>query len=129
MSARNKAEWLAPDKLLVLEAGKDSARLLVADFSHATNLLGREDENTLAFEAAGDDLTKLSVKPASTEVWFSTAGLKGLSKKLEGLAIISPSEIALSNDNDFGLGDNETGDPSAVWVIRLPRPLSWFKAP
>lgn len=119
----NDAEWLAPDKLLVLETGKDAARLIVADFSQATNLLGREDENTLAFEAVGEDLPQLPVKPATTEVWLALANRNGLSQKLEGLAILSADEIALANDNDFGLGDNETGERSSVWRLRLPRPL------
>jgi len=120
----NDAEWLAPDKLLVLEQGKDAARLLVADFSEATNLLGRDDENSLAFEAAISDSSTLSVKPARTEVLLSTSEMSPVkSTKLEGLAVISPTEIALANDNDFGLGDNKTGEPSTIWLLQMNRPM------
>ena len=38
--------------------------------------------------------------------------------KLEGLAILNPNEVAISNDNDFGIGDFP-GAISKVWVIRL----------
>jgi alkaline phosphatase len=43
--------------------------------------------------------------------------------KLEGLAVLSPTEIALSNDNDFGMGDNVSGDPSMIWIVRLGKAL------
>ena len=119
----NDAEWLAPNKVLVLEQGKESARLIVADFSQATNLRGRADENTLAFELAGEDLATQPVRPASTLVWASTVGSGIQSTKLEGLAIISPTEIAVANDNDFGLGENSAGESSVVWKVRLSRPL------
>lgn len=119
----NDADWLAPDRLLVLEAGKEFARLVLVDFRHATNLLGRADENSLAWEASGGALDKLPVTAAATEVWGSTAGLPGMSGKLEGLVVLSPTEIALANDNDYGLGDNDTGEPSLVWLLHLTRPL------
>ena len=43
--------------------------------------------------------------------------------KIEGVAILGPTEIALSNDNDFGIGDNVNGEPSRVWIVRLKEPL------
>jgi hypothetical protein len=119
----NDADWVGPDRLLVLEQAKGEARLLVADFTKATNLMEREDENTLVFEAAGAGFAKLHVQPASVDTWFSTAGIKAIdSDKLEGLAIIGPEEIALSNDNDFGVGENENGQPSMIWILRVSRP-------
>jgi alkaline phosphatase len=118
----NDAEWLAPDRMLVLETG-DSARLVIVNFREATNLLGRPDENSLEFEAAGVDLDRLTVKPATTEVWADLRTVPGLSRKLEGLAVLNANEILLANDNDFGLGDNTTGEPSRLWRLRLPRPL------
>lgn len=119
----NDAEWLAPDQLLVLEQGRTEAHLIVADFSAATNLQGRPDENSLEFEAAGANPDALPVQTAHTEVWASTAEFQLNNHKLEGLAVLSATEIALANDNDFGLGDNETGEPSSVWILQLPRPL------
>ena len=119
----NDAEWLAPDKLLVLEQAGETARLLVADFSAAGDLRNAPKEDFVEPETAGDDFTKLPVKPATVEVWATISGLTKEPTKLEGLAILSPTEIAIANDNDFGLGDNKTGTPSSVWIIRLPRAL------
>ena len=120
----NDADWIGPDKLLVIEQAKGEARLLVADFSKATNLLGRDDENSLSFEIASSDLSRLRVTTAELRTWFSTAGIKAIdTDKLEGLAIVGPDEIALSNDNDFGVGDNKTGHASTVWILKADPPL------
>lgn len=120
----NDADWLAEDRLVAIEAGKSFSQCVIIDFKDATNLLGREDENSLSFESESD-LTKLSVKPATTKVWFSTKGLASVSGKLEGLAVLSPNEVAISNDNDFGIGDNDSGEPSTVWLLRLANPPSF----
>lgn len=119
----NDAEWLAPDRLLVLEQAGETARLLVADFSAAGNLRKTSKENTLEPEAVGDDFAKLPVKPVTVEVWAASSGLTKEPTKLEGLAILSPTEIALANDNDFGLGEGTIPPPSTVWLLRLSRPL------
>jgi hypothetical protein len=119
----NDAEWLAPDQLLVLEQAGNKARLLVADFRVAGDLQNQPVANPAVPEAAGDDLSTLPVAPATVEVWATISGLTKEVTKLEGLAILSPTEVALANDNDFGLGENPNGIPSAVWILRLLRAL------
>lgn len=119
----NDAEWLAPDRLLVLEQAGETARLLVADFSAAGDLRNTPAKSSTTPEAAGDDFSKLPVVPATVEVWAMIAGLSKEATKLEGLAVLSPTEIALANDNDFGLGEGTTPPPSTVWLLRLSRPL------
>jgi len=119
----NDAEWLGPDQLLVLEQGGESARLLVADFRMAGNLQNHPAANTSAPETVGDDFAKLPVAPAVVEVWAKVFNLTKETTKLEGLAVLSPTEVALANDNDFGLGENQTATPSFVWTLQLPRPL------
>jgi alkaline phosphatase len=89
--------------------------------------LDHPDASSLAFEDASADLAALHVKAAPVHEIFSTREVPGItSDKLEGLVILSPTEIALSNDNDFGIGDNLTGDPSRIWLVRLSQPLPWF---
>jgi len=121
----NDAEWLGPDRLLVLEQAGETARLLVVDFRMATDLQNNPDVNTTIFEASGVDPTKLPVTPAVVEVWATIPDLNKEPTKLEGLAILSPTEIAVANDNDFGLGEGAAPIPSTVWILRLPRPLPW----
>lgn len=118
------ADWIAPDQLLVIERGKKSMKLRMIDFSEASNVLGRPDESTLGFEDAAGDLAKLGVKAAQAREILSTREVSGItSDKIEGLAILSPTEIALSDDNDFGIGENKTGEPSMIWLVRLATPL------
>jgi alkaline phosphatase len=118
------ADWLAPDQLVVIERGKGRVRLVLVDFSEASNILGRAEESNLALEDAARDLAALNIKAARAHEIFSTRDVPGItSNKLEGLVILSPTEIAFSNDNDFGIGDNTTGEPSRVWIVRLARPL------
>lgn len=119
----NDAEWLAPGKLLVLEQAGEVARLLVADFSAAGDLRNSPSENTTASEAAGNDWSKLPVAPATIQVWATLTNLTKEPTKLEGLAVLSPTQIALANDNDFGLGEAAIPQPSIVWLLRLARPL------
>jgi hypothetical protein len=114
------AAWLAPDTLLVLERVKGEARLLRVDLGQATNILGRPEADTLAYEAAAD-LSAAGVTAAPAGRIFSTREVPGIDEdKLEGVAVLGPGEVALSNDNDFGIGDNENGAPSKVWLIRVP---------
>jgi hypothetical protein len=54
-----------------------------------------------------------------TEV-FSTRELRGITgDKIEGLALIAADELALVNDNDFGLGDR-SAERSMLWTVRIP---------
>jgi alkaline phosphatase len=99
-------------------------KLLLVDFSEATNILGHPQEPKLVFEDSATDLANLNVKPAAAREIFSTRDVSGItSDKIEGLVVLSPTEIALSNDNDFGIGENKNGDPSRIWMVRLAEPL------
>lgn len=121
------ADWVAPDKLLVSEHAKGLVRLMLVDFSGASNILNRPEEPTFAFEDATKDLAALQVKTAQTQEVFSTRDVPGItSDKIEGVVILNATEIALSNDNDFGIGANITGEPSRIWIVRLAQPLAGF---
>lgn len=117
----NDAEWLGPRRLLVLEQDKAAARLRVADLSRATNLLGRPDADALVYEDVHTDIIARQINTASVTTLLELDSLPAIdSKKLEGLAILADDEIALANDNDFGIGENKSGEPSRIWVVRVP---------
>jgi hypothetical protein len=118
------ADCIAPDRLLVIERAKGETRLLLVDLSRATNILRRDDEPELGFEDATRDVAALGVETAQVRELYSLRGVGALQgEKLEGLSVLGRNEIALANDNDFGLGDNATGRPSRIWILRLPEPL------
>lgn len=113
--------WLAPKRLLVLERAKGRMRLFVADLARASNVLHRSDAETLRYEDGQTDLAALGIRPAKRFLVFDTAEIPAIdTDKLEGVALLAPDEIALANDNDFGIGENAVGEPSKVWTIRIP---------
>jgi alkaline phosphatase len=118
----NDAEWLADGRLLVLEQAGKKARLVVADFNGATDLKNRSEALSMKFEAAGDGFSTLA-KTASVETFAFFDNPGAPDTKLEGLAILSPTEIVISNDNDFGMGGKSAEHSSMIWNLRLPSPL------
>ena len=116
------AAWLSEQKLLLLEQTGKLVKLFVMDFAGATNLLARPDGATLTVERVDSDLGALGIiAPTRLEVFASTGLIDD--DKLEGLADSSPSVVALTNDNDFGIGDNKTGAPSKIWIVQLGQVL------
>jgi alkaline phosphatase len=114
------------DKLLFLERANKKVKLMVADLSSATNVLNHAEANRLLFEKESENLAKLAIKPAEMREVFDSRDVffQVDTDKLEGLALLTPSVVAISNDNDFGVGDNTNDYPSKVWVIRLGKSLT-----
>lgn len=110
--------WISGNKLLLLERASGLVRLYVEDFSAATDILNRTDESTLMLEAA-PDLSALGVRASTRTLVFQSTDAGITDDKLEGVALVTPSVVALTNDNDFGIGDNTTGAPSRVWLVQL----------
>jgi hypothetical protein len=117
---------------LVLERTDDSARIYVVDSSAATNVLGtRWDDSATSpsLEAVTDPATeKITVLPKQLIVDLAT--LEGVPGKIEGVAMIDRSTIAIANDNDFDIvepderGDNAgKGKKSRLLVISLAEAL------
>ncbi len=111
---------------MLLERATNKVKLIEADLSTATNILTYQDMNTLLFEKEGEKLGKLTITPASTRVIFDSHDVRSQidTDKLEGLTVLSSNVVVLSNDNDFGVGENTTNYPSKVWVVRLGKSLS-----
>ena len=113
------------DKLLFLERANKKFKLVVADLSVATNVLDNPHSASLILEKEAENLDKLAVKPAQMREVFDSRDVffQIDTDKLEGLALLNSSVVAISNDNDFGVGENTTAYPSKVWVIRLGKNL------
>jgi hypothetical protein len=118
------AAWVSRNKLLVLErsdeVGIGGAKLILVDLKGATDVTNFPEAQTLALENASLDLASLGITPARSTVVYENDETPELTDfKLEGLSILNRNEVAISNDNDFGIGDNLTGIPSRLWIIRL----------
>ena len=120
----SSAAWVSENKLLVLERSDEvnigGARLVLVDLATATDVSTLPQAQTLALEDSSLDLSTLGITAATSTVVFENAETPELTDfKLEGLTILNANEVAISNDNDFGIGDNVAGVPSRLWVIRL----------
>ncbi len=118
------AVCLDENRLLVLERAEKQFRLIRLDLSKATNLLGMAHANSLEVEEQGPE--KLGLRMAKTERVMDSGALMFSidTDKMEGLAVLGPHRVAITNDNDFGIGDNTSEYPSRVWVVHLHKALT-----
>jgi hypothetical protein len=122
------AAWVATGKLLLLErsdeAGIGGAKLILVDLSAATDVSNLPEASTLALENSALDLSTLNITAATSTVVYSNLETPEVNDfKLEGLSILNRNDVAISNDNDFGLVDVPLPAPSRLWIIRLAEQL------
>lgn len=130
---------VGPSSLVVLEqAAGGVARLYLAELAAATNTLSRTTagdnpplESVRGLDAAGihpvEKTLLADLRPMLDEM-RSQAGLLDEDAgplKVEGLAVIDQQHILLVNDDDFGVGKDDTTRPSGtcLWLLRLATPL------
>jgi hypothetical protein len=117
-------------KLLLLERSDEpnigGAKLILVDLAGATDVTGMPETQTLALENSSLDLATLNITPASSSVVYANEETPEITDfKLEGLSILNANDVAISNDNDFGISDNPL--LSKVWIIRLRDQLALNK--
>jgi hypothetical protein len=122
-----------PGTLLVLERTDSVAKLYLAELSGATNILGSrwDDPRTSpSLEAVGNPAEDgITVLAKSLAVDLSS--IAEMPDKIEGVAIVDRSTVAVANDNDFDVGNfdragNNVGQglQSKILFVSLPQPLS-----
>jgi hypothetical protein len=136
-TVQTRVSALAPvgsTQLLVLERTGEDARLYLVNLDDADNLLGTrwDDPQTApSLEAvanpADEGVAMLSRMPIA-----DLTTIPGLPEKIEGIAILDATTVAIANDNDFDLGDldhhgNNVGEgiKSQILTVTLPAPLPY----
>lgn len=113
--------WVGTDSLLVLERGSETTkiyRVTPADsYSLPPEHLDLSARPTVEELSAGDEEFGLPVLAKS--LLFSSDDAPEVGADLEGMAILSPSELLLVNDNDFGVEGAETG----FWRVAFDQPV------
>ncbi|WP_394825817.1 esterase-like activity of phytase family protein [Pendulispora albinea] len=127
----NAGAWISATKLLLLERGTGLLKLVVADFSAATNLVGNPSKGENDLTPEKDGVAALGIAAAATIEVFTSADVPSFitappagapaPDKLEGLAILNRTTVAIANDNDFGIVN--ANDRSRIWILRLKAPL------
>ena len=123
-----------PTTLLILERTDLVAKLYSVDLSQATNVLGSKWNDTKtapALEALADPAAE-EVRVLPKSLVLDLSSLAGMPEKIEGIALIDQSTIAVSNDNDFDSEESKydaagnnigKGKISQILTISLAKPL------
>ena len=99
------------------EAGIGGVKLILINLEGATDVSGMAVAQTLALENSNLDLNAVGITPASSRVVFRNEETPEMTDfKLEGLAVLNRNDVALSNDNDFGM---EGPTSFRIWIVRL----------
>lgn len=113
---------IAEDQLLVLERIDKHSRLYAVSLSDENRVPALFDNPEYGpglewMEA--DQLERRGVGPMSKILVLDSEQVPGLPAKIEGLAIMGPSELMVINDNDFGID----GVRTQMFRVTLPTPL------
>jgi hypothetical protein len=106
---------LGTDRLLVLERTNKTTKLHEVALADGTNILGTkwDDAATSPSLEQSNKLDGTGVTALKKTLRFDSADFKNIPNKLEGIAILGNGDVALINDNDFGI----FGDPTQVVVL------------
>lgn len=119
------AAWVAENKLLLIERSDEpnigGAKLILIDLTDATDVSEFSEAQNLDLENSSFDFAAAGIDLAASAVVYRNEETPEITDfKLEGLTILNRNDVAVSNDNDFGV---EGGATSKIWVIRLAETL------
>ncbi|MFD9430855.1 esterase-like activity of phytase family protein [Streptomyces sp. NPDC060002] len=122
------------DRLLVEERTDKAARLHLVRLSRAANILDSrwDDDATSPSLEQLDDPAASGVPVLAKRLAVDLGTVAGVPGKIEGVALVDHSTLALINDNDFGMTDGagafdaqgrlvDSGIETTVTYVRLPR--------
>lgn len=113
--------WVGEDSLLVLERGSETTKIYkvtpAGAFALAADHLDDSTRPTVEELSGGEG--ELGLPVLAKDLVFSSDDAPEVGADLEGMAVLSPTELLLVNDNDFGVEGAETG----FWRLRFDRPL------
>jgi hypothetical protein len=131
-------------KVLVLERTDFVARVYLVDLSAATDVGSwtspSPELNHLESLNADGALEGEGITPLPKTLVIDLDTVEGMPDKIESIAVVNPSVLAVANDNDFGLTDDPTCDAggrltsdtdavSRILYVTLPKPLALGPAP
>ncbi|MGA9581922.1 MAG: esterase-like activity of phytase family protein [Allosphingosinicella sp.] len=111
--------WVGEDKLLVLERGSETTKIYKVAPADALALPPEHlelDTRPTVEELSAEDI---GLPVLAKTLLFSSDDAPEVGPDLEGMAILSPTELLLVSDNDFGVEGAETG----FWRVRFDQPL------
>jgi len=114
--------FLGPDKLLVLERIGKTSKFYAVDLAAASPLdASWDDAATLPSleQLSAADLAAKGITPVAKTLLLDTDDVEGMPKKVEGVAVMSPTEMIVFNDSDFGI----EGDGNRALRVTFKEPV------
>ena len=111
------------DRILVLERISKTTKLYAVDLSNAETVPAKFDEASTKpslEEMSAGELERADVKPLEKTLVLDSDDLEDMPEKIEGVAVMGPTTLIMTTDNDFGIA----GDASAVVKVTLDKPLA-----
>ncbi|HEY7168550.1 MAG TPA: esterase-like activity of phytase family protein [Candidatus Binatia bacterium] len=126
--------FVNPATLLILERTDLVAKLYSVSFATATNILASkwDDTKTLPSLEAIEDLQSAGVHSLPKALVLDLSRFKETPDKVEGITLVGPDTVAISNDNDFDSEESKydadgnnigKGKISQILTISLEKPL------
>lgn len=115
-----EVQAIGSDRLLMLERISHTAKIYAVDLKDKlatprAHLKSRTRPSIEDLDAIA--LGEHGVIPLAKRLVFTTDDAPEIDRDLEGMALLSPRELLLVNDNDFGVEGAATG----FWRVRLPK--------
>lgn len=113
--------WLPGDFLLVLERGSETTKIYQCSLEAERLGVEHLDVSTRpTLEEISASLAADSIPPLAKRLLFSSDDHPEVSRDIEGMIVLSSSELLVVSDNDFGVEGAET----AFWRITLAEPIT-----
>lgn len=115
--------WLGENDLLVLERISRSTRLYRVTLDRTLALspaLARRENRPTLEQLTPADWSAAGLTPLAKTLVLDTDRHPELPGDLEGMVLLAPGELLLSNDSDFGIEGAET----EFWLVKFDRPLA-----
>jgi Esterase-like activity of phytase len=113
---------LGGDRLLVLERISKTTKFYIVDLAGAATLDTVYDDTSTApslEQMSAADLEAKGIKTLVKTLALNTDDVDNMPKKIEAVAVMSPSEMIVISDSDFGI----EGDATAIRRITFSEPV------
>lgn len=114
--------FLGNDRLMVLERIGKTSKFYAVDLATASPLAAAWDDAATSpslEQLRAADLEARGIKPLVKTLLLDSDDVEGLPKKVEGVAVMSPTEMIVFNDSDFGI----EGDGNKALRVTFSEPV------
>ena len=114
--------FLGNDRLLVLERIGKTSKFYAIDLAAATPLDASWDDLATSpslEQLSAADIESKGIKPVVKTLLLDSDDVEGMPKKIEGVAVMSPTEMIVFNDSDFGI----EGDTNKALRVTFASPV------